>query len=236
MGAALCGACGSVHLVDGKALTDAGVVGDVLPNKPTYTNFSADCSLDLIFAGRRFKKTMTPASTQVAPVVEVSGKLDAKGLYTFVLTDPDAPSRKDPLFREFVHHVIVDIPAAALLHPGSKAVGREVLGYVGPAPPYNSGPHRYVAMLFLQSRGEVSKAATASYFASGRVPHRIAEFASMFDLKLVAVSLFQAEWDSTCDESHKKIKFVPPMQYRSPTQLAESQKPSAAPSVAEPAK
>lgn len=55
-----------------------------------------------------FGNKLTPS--EVTEVPEVSYEADPDSLYTLIKTDPDAPSRDMPLFREFIHWVVVNIP------------------------------------------------------------------------------------------------------------------------------
>lgn len=50
-----------------------------------------------------FGNTLTP--TEVTEVPTVSWEADPQAFYTVILTDPDAPSRDLPAFREFIHWV-----------------------------------------------------------------------------------------------------------------------------------
>jgi len=61
--------------------------------------------------------------------------------YTLVMTDPDAPSRKDPKWREWVHWGVINLSAT-----GSD--GEEVIQYIGSGPPKDTGYHRYCFLLF----------------------------------------------------------------------------------------
>lgn len=94
--------------------------------------------------------------------------------YTLCLVDPDAPSRKNPKNREWLHWMVVNIPALKRQtkldprghHSGlgldyggdqeEEAVliekGQEVVEYVGSAPPKGTGLHRYVYALYQQPR------------------------------------------------------------------------------------
>nr|QVX19916.1 flowering locus T/terminal flower 1-2 [Anemia villosa] len=74
------------------------------------------------------------------PRVQIGGQ---DGLYTLVMTDPDAPSPSEPLMREVVHWIVTDIPAGT-----DATYGREILTYEAPKPMI--GIHRYVFVLFKQ--------------------------------------------------------------------------------------
>ena len=56
---------------------------------------------------------LTPTLVQHQP--EVSWEADKGSFYTLIMTDPDAPSRKDPKFREWHHWLVVNIPGNNVL-------------------------------------------------------------------------------------------------------------------------
>jgi phosphatidylethanolamine-binding protein (PEBP) family uncharacterized protein len=76
---------------------------------------------------------------QEEPKIEIVGK----GLYTLIMSDPDAPSPDDPKWREFLHMLITNIP------DGDLSKSKVVVPYTGPAPP--KGTHRYVFTLWRQT-------------------------------------------------------------------------------------
>lgn len=72
-------------------------------------------------------------------------------LYTVLMLDPDAPSRSDPRFRNYLHWCLVNVPNPRQLDKGFTACE-----YMGPAPPAGSGPHRY-AFLVWQQEGAIER-------------------------------------------------------------------------------
>lgn len=54
-------------------------------------------------------------------------------LYTVVMTDPDAPSRADPKFREWRHWVVVNVPGTDV------SKGLVYAPYIGSGPPKDTG-------------------------------------------------------------------------------------------------
>lgn len=58
---------------------------------------------------------------------------DPNEYYTLIMTDPDAPSRESPKFREWHHWLVVNIPGNNI------AQGEEKTSYFGAAPPANTG-------------------------------------------------------------------------------------------------
>jgi phosphatidylethanolamine-binding protein len=62
---------------------------------------------------------------------------DPNKLYTIIMVDPDAPSRKNPIYKYWLHWLIINNhDIIAPYHP--------------PAPPAGSGRHRYYFYLFEQ--------------------------------------------------------------------------------------
>ena len=87
---------------------------------------------------------LTPRQTASAPTI--SFRAEPGAFYTLLMTDLDAPSRATPLYRHFVHWVVCDVPGADV------ARGIAAAKYIGPAPPCNAGPHRYVVLLYKQAK------------------------------------------------------------------------------------
>lgn len=61
-----------------------------------------------------------------------------------MVLDPDAPSRKNPKFREWHHWLVVNIPSNDI------SKGKELSAYIGSGPPKDTGLHRYVYLIYKQ--------------------------------------------------------------------------------------
>jgi len=154
---------------------------------------------------------LTPTETKDLPTVTWTGKSE---LYAVFLTDPDAISREEPLFREFVHFATLNVKATVI---NANSCGDVALEYAGPAPPYNSGLHRYVWLIYSQK--EEMDAEPLTKYLDGRGAKKVNTWAKDNGLKLVAANLFEAEWDEHCDAAHTALDFVPPPKYQSPKQV-----------------
>ncbi|KAI6204128.1 hypothetical protein M3Y94_00636400 [Aphelenchoides besseyi] len=77
------------------------------------------------------------------PIVE--WEADKNALYTLVKVDPDALSRDNPIYRSWLHWLVVNIPGNQL------ANGKEIASYKGAGPPPKTGLHRYVFLVFKQN-------------------------------------------------------------------------------------
>lgn len=154
---------------------------------------------------------LTPTETKDLPTVTWTGKSE---LYAVFLTDPDAISREEPLFREFVHFATLNVKATVI---NANSCGDVALEYAGPAPPYNSGLHRYVWLIYSQKEEMDTEPLTK--YLDGRGAKKVNTWAKDNGLKLVAANLFEAEWDEHCDAAHTALDFVPPPKYQSPKQV-----------------
>ena len=138
--------------------------------------------------------------------------------YTLVMTDPDAPTRAKPIFGEFIHWAVVNIPGNAVEQ------GEVVLNYMGAGPPYNGGAHRYLFLLFKQKRilteNEIStlsqKIKTRGCLLSRKILCGLQDSDPP-----VGFNGFLSEWSPFVDDLHADIGFVPPEEFRSPAQQAK---------------
>ncbi|KAH0811987.1 hypothetical protein GEV33_010805 [Tenebrio molitor] len=132
---------------------------------------------------------LTPTQVKDPPSVKWDAEADA--FYTLCMTDPDAPSRKNPKFREWHHWLVVNIP-------GNNLEQGEVLsGYIGSGPPKGTGLHRYVFVVYKQN-GKInfSEKRLPSNSGEGRGKFCIRKFAELHQLgDPISANFFQAEWD-----------------------------------------
>jgi len=138
--------------------------------------------------------------------------------YTVMMTDPDAIARDNPIYREYAHMAVVNVMGGELA-PGG---GDEVVSYTPPGPPYNSGLHRYIVLVYAQSGELVASDVAATSFPGGATGgYKFADIAASYGLELVAANLFEAEWDEMVDTLHESWGWLPPEGYRSPYQLSQ---------------
>ncbi|XP_044750337.1 protein D2-like [Coccinella septempunctata] len=142
---------------------------------------------------------LTPKNVRDLP--EVTYESDPKAFYTLSMSDPDAPSRKNPTRREFQHWLVVNIP-------GSDLSKGEVLNeYVGSGPPKGTGLHRYVFLLFKQPGKVDFKEPKHSKTDGNRGGFSVQKFAKKYNLgDAVAGNFFQAQYDDSVPELHKQFK------------------------------
>ncbi len=75
-------------------------------------------------------------------------------MHLLLLLDPDAPSRKDPKFREWHHWLVVNIPGTEI------GKGEVLAEYVGSGPPPDTGE---CAELGFSFNGRASSQGESSY-------------------------------------------------------------------------
>eukprot|EP01028_Stygiella_incarcerata_P003367 TRINITY_DN1668_c0_g1_i1.p1 TRINITY_DN1668_c0_g1~~TRINITY_DN1668_c0_g1_i1.p1 ORF type:complete len:171 (-),score=39.55 TRINITY_DN1668_c0_g1_i1:170-682(-) len=134
-------------------------------------------------------RVLTP--TQVKDAPQVSWDAEPEAFYTLIMTDPDAPTRSEPTYREFRHWTVINIPGCDV------SAGVHVAGYVGSGPPKDTGLHRYVFLLYKQE-GKIEKdiPIVPSTTAGGRGGWKAATFAEEYALGVpIAACLYQAEYD-----------------------------------------
>ena len=102
------------------------------------------------------------------------------------------------------------------------AAGAEANVYLGPGPPFASGKHRYVVLVYEQKDGASDDALLedAKTTFGGRGGTKAHAWAEGKGMSLVALGAWESEWDATVDAVHVAIGFMPPPQYQSPAQKA----------------
>lgn len=107
-------------------------------------------------------------------------------LYAVTMTDPDAPSANNPVNKDWLHWMAVDIPASSDIDYSTHSImnGKTILEYTPPAPPPGSGPHRYITRLWEQ------KSPMGSFIPPQRAKFNTSDFASKHSWTLLQESQF----------------------------------------------
>nr|ATU82926.1 secreted Phosphatidylethanolamine-binding protein-like protein [Pristhesancus plagipennis] len=172
-----------------------GVVPDVITKPPGG-------KLVVKFGSSEVNNGNVLTPTQVKNTPKVEWEADDNAFYTLCLTDPDAPSRKDPKNREWQHWLVVNIPGNHINE------GEVLTGYVSSAPPKGSGLHRYVFLVYKQPRKitfEEQKISATS--GKNRSKFSISNFAKRYNLGDPAFgNFYQAEWDEYVPRVYEKLK------------------------------
>nr|XP_003705916.2 PREDICTED: 54S ribosomal protein L35, mitochondrial-like isoform X2 [Megachile rotundata] len=177
------------------ALKTHGVVPDVIDEVPPSVlkvSYPSNVTVDL-------GNVLTPTKVKDPPTV--TWDADANALYTLCMTDPDAPSRKEPKFREWHHWLVGNIP-------GSDVSKGEVLSdYIGSGPPQGTGLHRYVFLLYKQpSKLTFDEPRLTNRSGDKRGNFSIRKFAKKYNLgQPIAGNLYQAEFDDYVPILYKQL-------------------------------
>ncbi|KAL6423217.1 hypothetical protein ACFW04_010111 [Cataglyphis niger] len=179
-----------------QALQTHGVIPDVVDTVPadvlnvTYPN---NITVEI-------GKVLTPTQVKDQPTVEWKG--DANLFYTLCMTDPDAPSRQNPKFREWHHWLVGNIP-------GSDVSKGDVLSqYIGSGPPKGTGLHRYVFLLYKQpGKLTFNEKRLTNRSGDNRGKFSIKKFAAKYKLgNPIAGNMYQAEFDDYVPILNKQLE------------------------------
>ncbi|EDS33457.1 OV-16 antigen [Culex quinquefasciatus] len=178
-----------------KAMEKHQVVPDVIPVAPAELAKVSYASGVSVNEGNE----LTPKQVKDLPTVEWNA--DGSALYTLCMTDPDAPSRKEPTYREWHHWLVGNIPGADV------AKGETLSEYVGSGPPEGTGLHRYVFLVYKQN-GKLSfdEPRLTNRSGDNRGGFSIAKFAEKYKLgNPVAGNFYQAQWDDYVPILYKQL-------------------------------
>ncbi|KAF8783034.1 Phosphatidylethanolamine-binding protein 1 like protein [Argiope bruennichi] len=117
------------------------------------------------------------------------------------MTDPDAPSRKDPKYREWHHWLVVNIPETNI------SEGTVMSEYVGSGPPEGTGLHRYVFLMYEQpEKLNCDEKKLTNRSGDHRGNFKIANFAKKYNLgDPVAGNFYQAQWDDYVPKLYEQL-------------------------------
>ncbi|XP_071865967.1 protein D2 isoform X1 [Bombus fervidus] len=178
-----------------QTLQTHGVVPDVIdkvPQNVLQVTYSNNLAVEI-------GKVLTPTQVKDPPSVKWDG--DASVFYTLCMTDPDAPSRKEPKFREWHHWLVGNIP-------GSDVSKGEVLSqYIGSGPPEGTGLHRYVFLLYKQPQKlTFNEPRLTNRSGDNRANFSIKKFAAKYKLgDPIAGNMYQAEFDDYVPLLYKQL-------------------------------
>jgi phosphatidylethanolamine-binding protein (PEBP) family uncharacterized protein len=147
-----------------------------------------------------FGNELTPTQVQNRPT-HLKWDTESGALYTLLLTDPDAPSRKEPTFREWHHWLVVNIPGTDV------GKGDVLADYIGSGPPEGTGLHRYVYLVFKQSGKVEDKehGVLPNTSGDGRGCFKTEDFVKKHKLAPVAGNFYQAQFDDYVPKLYEKL-------------------------------
>lgn len=177
------------------AMDEHKVVPDVVDSVPQDL-------IEVNYAEARVNLGNVLTPTQVKDIPKISFPADKDSLYLLCMTDPDAPSRQTPKYREWHHWLVGNIP-------GDKIEDGETLSeYVGAGPPKGTGLHRYVFVVYKQPEGKITfdEKRLTNRSGDNRGGFHIREFAKKYKLgEPVAGNFFQAEWDDYVPKLYEQL-------------------------------
>ncbi|XP_043833608.1 phosphatidylethanolamine-binding protein 1 [Dromiciops gliroides] len=150
-------------------------------------------------------QVLTPTQVKSRPVSIAWPNCDSSKLYTLVLTDPDAPSRKDPIFcvplREWHHFLVVNMKGSDI------SSGQVLSDYVGSGPPKGTGLHRYVWLVYEQNGPlKCDERVLSNRSGDHRGKFKVAAFRAKYKLGApVAGTCYQAEWDDYVPRLYEQL-------------------------------
>ena len=177
-----------------KSFQEHQIVPDVLDKAPT----------DLVavtYGELEVKEGCILTPTQVQNKPQLEWKADAKAFYTLCMNDPDAPSRKEPKLREWLHWLVVNIPGCNV------DKGETLAPYLGSGPPKDTGLHRYIFLVYKQpSKLCFDEKQLTDKSPEGRDGFKIACFAEKYKLGTpIAGNFYQAEYDDYVPKFYAKL-------------------------------
>uniref|UniRef100_A0ABD2WLP7 Phosphatidylethanolamine-binding protein n=1 Tax=Trichogramma kaykai TaxID=54128 RepID=A0ABD2WLP7_9HYME len=145
-------------------------------------------------------KELTPTQVKDQPTVDWNA--DDSSFYTLCMTDPDAPSRKEPKFREWHHWLVTNIPGKNV------SKGDVLSAYIGSGPPPDTGLHRYVFLVYKQpGKLDFDEKRLTNRSGDGRNNFSIKKFAQKYNLgNPIAGNMYQAAFDDYVPILYKQLE------------------------------
>lgn len=176
-------------------LRNHGVVPDMLKKKPCNELEVSYGNENAVLQGN----ILCPFDVKARPR-KIHYPFEYSKYYTLVLADLDAPCRENPEDAQWLHWLVVNIPACRI---GS---GETIVGYVGAAPPRGTGLHRYVFTLLEQpKRLKFCERPINNRKADGRENFCLEELKTKYDLKVFAANFYRAQWDCYVPKIYKQM-------------------------------
>lgn len=172
-----------------------GVVPDVVPKAPS-------AGISVVYpSGVEVKEGNELTPTQVKDIPKVQWEAQPEAFYVLAMTDPDAPSRQDPKFREWHHWLVGNIKG------NNVSTGETLSAYVGSGPPPGTGLHRYVYLVYKQpGRLTFDEPRLPNTSGDNRGGFSIAKFAKKYNLgDPIAGNLYQAQYDDYVPILYKQL-------------------------------
>lgn len=171
------------------SLIDSLKSASLLPSKIIPASFTPSYNLSISFPSQKSPSNgslVRVSDVKEKPTITFSATSDATSAqsFTFLLIDPDAPTPDDPKFAYWRHWVVTNIPSSAK----EVSEGNTLTQYLAPGPKDESGPHRYLFLLFKEPAGfSVEKSDVGGEEFVERRSFGAKEFVEKHGLELVGV-------------------------------------------------
>jgi phosphatidylethanolamine-binding protein (PEBP) family uncharacterized protein len=189
------------------ALLDSLKGANLLPSKVIPQDFTPAFHLDVRFPTRaisngtlvRVSEVKETPSISTSAISSDSTTTPTTQKFTFMLIDPDAPTPDDPKFGYWRHWVVTNIPAQSQERKEGSVVdtGKTLTQYLAPGPKDESGPHRYLFLLFAEPEQglKLEKSDVGGEEFVERRSFRAEEFVQRHGLRLVGVQWMRGVGD-----------------------------------------
>ncbi|KAH7069798.1 phosphatidylethanolamine-binding protein [Paraphoma chrysanthemicola] len=173
---------------------------NLLPSKIIPDNFTPSVNLAVNFSAISPSEGSFVRVSQAkeAPTISISSPSSAPSAqsFTFMLIDPDAPTPDDPKFSYWRHWVVTSISSSNLDASNILASGKTLTQYLAPGPKDESGPHRYLFLLFKEPEGlSLEKTDVGGEEFVDRRSFGAKEFVEKWGLELVGVQWMRGVGD-----------------------------------------
>ncbi|XP_043663041.1 putative odorant-binding protein A5 [Drosophila teissieri] len=139
-------------------------------------------------------KTYTPTELKFQPRLDWNA--DPESFYTVLMICPDAPNRENPMYRSWLHWLVVNVPGLDIMK------GQPISEYFGPLPPKDSGMQRYLMLVYQQSdKLDFDERKMELSNADGHSNFDVMKFTQKYEMgPPVAGNIFQSRWDEYVPE------------------------------------
>ncbi|KAF2624614.1 PEBP-like protein [Macroventuria anomochaeta] len=178
------------------SLTNTLISASLIPSPIIPANFTPSYTLNISFPSKSPSNgsLVRVSDVKEKPNVTFSATSDSASAqsFTFFLIDPDAPTPDDPKFAYWRHWVVTNIPSTAK----EISEGKTLTQYLAPGPKDESGPHRYLFLLFKEPEGfSIEKSDVGGEEFVDRRSFEARKFAERYGLELVGVQWMRGVGD-----------------------------------------
>jgi len=193
-----------------KALKKADIIDDIVDSftpkcfvTPTYFKDTGGSKKEYpVYLGDH----LNPKKTKKKPSMKVlcPGMNQTSGM-TIVLTDPDAPSRKNPKWGEMCHW----IAGVKSVRPEEFEVeDTDIIEYKAPAPPEKTGHHRYVFILLEGVNTNLTAPNDRKHWGHEKAGHGVRDWSKQEGLNVIGGNFFYARHHKGWEKATPSSSFL----------------------------